>query len=349
MTTFAGYTDHSFKEYDYLLCEKSLSAGALAYRRYSRDTHNLANRQIGIVSPHDSNGAKSCNAFPVLFFEFASVFVEMNSFQHRCLIVISFTILISGSVALPISSMLEKVKKDMKNVEVRQEATEAPTTTAASSPTNPVEVEPDLPSSPYTNNATTEPYPTSQPAQTRQQVVSILIQSNSFNDEIALATKECLGVGTGTIVEQWGLWSAVQFASNMIQAEFFCNVPERIAGTQFRSSILEYVTDQGGLGLTNCLQRNGIGFTGNALLGREPEDRDDLVYSSVADGSGIPAFIPGILIGVLGLICLTAILITVKAASRKTYDPSDYLEPTQPEAEARKELTEEEELAMLAQ
>jgi hypothetical protein len=174
-------------------------------------------------------------------------------------------------------------------------------------------------------NVTTVPLPAAQPGQARQQTTSLLVYNSSFTDEIAGAAKECLAVATGTVPAQWGLWSVRQFAADMIQVEYFCNLPDRVSDGHFSAGLADYLSAKTTGGMTDCLRRKDVGFAyGKVFLGREPEDRDDLPFSSVQDGKGSPSWIPAVIIGVGGLVCLLGVLVLVRQKAGKKYDPSEY-------------------------
>jgi hypothetical protein len=198
-------------------------------------------------------------------------------------------------------------------------------------------------------NATTEPFPQEQPAKTWQQTMSFLLHNSSFTNAISNATKECLAVGTGTMPSDWGLWSFDRFSSNMVQLEYFCNVPDSISNGQFVQGLVDWASkERKESGLTDCVRRKEVGFVyGQFYLGREPEDREDLEHNSISRDGGSPAWIPGVIIGVVGLVCLVGALVTSKGLAGKRYDPSDY-DAVSPASAEPTEISEDDELRMMA-
>lgn len=195
----------------------------------------------------------------------------------------------------------------------------------------------------------TVPLPEEQPPQTRQQIMSFLLYNSTFTTPINEAVLQCLAVGTGTNeTTDWGLWSFKRFTPDMLQIEYFCNVPDGISDGQFSRWLGDYASkDREDSGLTDCVRRKQVGFTyGHFYIGREPEEREDLEHTSLPDGGGSPSWLPGLLIGIVGLVCLVGALVIAKKEVGRKYNPSDYddVEPDGPPPE----LSEEDELRMMA-
>lgn len=190
------------------------------------------------------------------------------------------------------------------------------------------------------------PFPDEQPPQTRQQIMSFLLyNSSTFDVAMNNATLYCLSIGTGTDAEKdWGLWAYKRFTSNMIQLEYFCNVPDAISDGQFSNWLRDYVNS----GLTDCVLRQNVGLNyGKFFIGRETEERQDLEHESTEAGNGSPPWVPGLIIGLVGCVCLIGALVLAKEASGTKYNPSDYDDVEQDPA-ATKELSSEDELRMMA-
>lgn len=192
------------------------------------------------------------------------------------------------------------------------------------------------------------PFPSEQPAQTRQQIMSFLLYNSTFTKAINNATVDCLSNGTRTDETDWGLWAYKRFSSDMTQLEYFCNVRDAIADGQFANWLKEYLDpDQVDSGLTDCVARKdvGLGF-GKFFMGREAEERQDLEHDSTESG-GSPLWIPGLIIGLVGLICLVAALVLAKQTGGRKYQPNDYDDVEQDEVVTNK-LSSEDELRMMA-
>lgn len=201
----------------------------------------------------------------------------------------------------------------------------------------------------FENIVSVVPFPSEQPPQTRQQIMSFLLFNSSFTNAINNATIDCLTVGTGTRASAWGLWAFKRFTSDMTQLEYFCNVPDEIADGQFAKFLKDYVDPrQVNSGLTNCVLRKdvGLGF-GKFYIGRETEERNDLEHDSTKDGGGSPAWIPGLVIGLIGCICLIGALALAKVAGGRKYQPSEFDEMEQDEVPV-KVVSTDDELRMMA-
>lgn len=181
----------------------------------------------------------------------------------------------------------------------------------------------------YVANVTAEEYPNSTFPQSRPMVFSLFVEKSNFTDPILDATITCLANDTGVDTRRWGLWELSKFTSTMMQAGLFVNVPEILADGSFVENLNEYVTLGNRGGLASCVRNSSVGFSaeGQFYMAREPEDRTDISYSSVAaENGGSPSWVPALIVGVLGLAGLCGFLVVNVGSRKKRYDPTDYAE-----------------------
>lgn len=205
----------------------------------------------------------------------------------------------------------------------------------------------------YVANVTEEDYPNSTLPQSRPMVLSLFVEKSNFTDPILNATITCLANDTGVDAVRWGLWELSKFTSDMMQAGLFVNVPEVLADGSFVESLKEYVTLGNRDGLASCVRNSSVGFSaeGQFYMAREPEDRADISYSSVAaENGGTPSWVPALIVGVLGLAGLVGFLVVKVGSRKKRYDPTDYAEnmPLELDEVVTPEQLEDRELAIMA-
>lgn len=207
-------------------------------------------------------------------------------------------------------------------------------------------------SSSYLANVTLEEYPNSTLPQSRPMVLSLFVSNSNFTDPILNATISCLANNTGVAAERWGIWELNQFTETMMQAGMFVNVPEDQSDGSFDLTLKDYVKKDAD-GLTGCVREEdvGLGVAGQFFMAREPEDRADIRFSSVADANGGSSpWIPALIVGLIGLACLVGLIVVKMASSKKRYDPSDYDDemPMAVDEVISEELLQDRELAVMA-
>lgn len=181
----------------------------------------------------------------------------------------------------------------------------------------------------YIANVTVQMYPNTTPPQTRPMVFSIFVSESNFTDPIFKATVDCLSNSTSVEAEQWGIWeyrSLLNTSYAVMQAGMYVNVPDSKSDGSFTRKLKDYIGN-GTDGLAECVRSAEVGFgaDGKFYMAREPEDRTDIAFSSVAaENGGIPPWVPALVIGLAGVVCMVGFLIAKATARGKRYDPTDY-------------------------
>jgi hypothetical protein len=174
----------------------------------------------------------------------------------------------------------------------------------------------------YTLSATPIPL-NDPPAGSRQQILSIFALNTNFSDVTSIAVIGCLAVNTATDSSAWGLFNASVVTADLIQAQYFANVPVKEVTLNFRQSASSFIADPAGL--TSCVREtteSDLATKGSLFAGRSTGDREAVAFKG--NDASIKSWAGAVVVAAFAGIALLIIFVLVAAVSVKKYSPSDY-------------------------
>lgn len=164
-----------------------------------------------------------------------------------------------------------------------------------------------------TANTTTKP--TTQEAGMSLHEMSIVLSKENLSQNLSDAIVICLSNRTWTSPSWWGLYNTSQFSHTLIQAEYYAYCVAT-TGLQFRINITDYMK---GAQLADCVRLVYPNFSTSASIVYARKVIESLPNGTHATG-GLPAWIIGIVVGVLILVsCVISVIIMFKKT--RFYDP----------------------------
>lgn len=182
------------------------------------------------------------------------------------------------------------------------------------------------------------------------ETLSIFVFWSNFTTEINDACILCFANATETSTSLWGMFNATQPANNILQLEYYVNVPVNIANETFHGAVNDLLRDINDTSaMTDCVREQNVGLASGAVIraGKAISEREGVEYT-VTDSS-LKSWIPGAVIGAVALLTMLVLVVFARKSNAERHEPEEYQQAeTEQPPPPRAGPTEEELLEQMA-